>query len=136
MKKGIQLDRLNTFPLPIVIRRDNAPIGETQYKVRRAWGICAIDACEDFVANIISSEDFRNRIAAIRFFDGEEALLEDFRNERLKKYRDKYLMKSKIDARFETVVISTTFHIDDSKIRFSIHPASDVIGVVSDSFTV
>lgn len=136
VKKEFQLNQLNTFPLPIVIRRDNAPIGETQYKVRRAWGICTIDTCEDFVANILSSEDFRNRIAAIRFFDGEEALLEDFRLKRLKKYREKYLRESKIATKFETVVISTTFHTDDNKIRFSIHPASDVIGIVSDSFTV
>lgn len=136
VKKGFELDHLKSFPTPVVIRRDNAPSNETQYKLRRAWGICTIDASEEFVNKIVSSEVFRDRIAAIRFFDGEEALLDDFRRERLTKYHGQYLNEEKSSERYKQVIISTTFHTDINKIRFSIHPASDVIGIVSESFSV
>lgn len=136
VKKGFELDHLESLPKPVVIRRDNAPSNETQYKLRRAWRICTIDTCEEIVAQIVSSKDFRDRIAAIRFFDGEEALLDDFRRERLTKYRGQYLNEEKSSERYKQVIISTTFHTDINKIRFSIHPASDVIGIVSESFSV
>ncbi|MDE6824105.1 MAG: S24 family peptidase [Duncaniella sp.] len=136
VKKGFELQDLTSFPIPVVIRRDNAPSNETQYKVRRAWGVCTFDTCVDFVDKILSSEVFRNKIAAIRFFEGDEVMSEDFRRERLSRYRDKYLDGKNDSEQYKNIIISTTFHTDDNKIRFSIHPVSDVIGIVSESFTV
>lgn len=136
VRKGFELNHLKSFPAPVVIRRDNAPSNETQYKIRRAWGVCTIDASEEVVAQIVSSEVFRDRIAAIRFFDGEEALLNDFRCKRLAKYRSQYLNEEKSAERYKQVILSTTFHTDINKIRFSIHPVSDIIGIVSESFSV
>lgn len=136
VKKGFDLNQLSSFPTPVVIKRDNAPADETQYKVRREWGICSIDTCEDFITKILSSDEFKNKIAAINFYDGEEALLNDFRIERYGKYRDEYMCKNNADSKFDQVVISTTFHTNDNKIRFSIHPASNIIGIISDSFSI
>ncbi len=136
VRKGFELDHLKSFPTPVVIRRNNAPSNETQYKIRRAWGVCMIDTCEEFVSKIVSSEVFRDRIAAIRFYDGEEALLDDFRHERFAKYCGQYLNEEESSECYKQVVISTTFHTDINKIRFSIHPASDIIGIVSESFSV
>ena len=142
VRKDFELQDLKSFPTPVVIKRDNAPANETQYKVRRAWGVCTIDTCEDMVANILSSDDFRNKIATLSFFDGSEAMKEDFRETRLRKYCERYFSttvgntdKSSEDS-YKNIIVSTTFHTDENKIRFSIHPASDVIGSVSDSFTI
>ncbi len=136
VKKGFKLEDLKSFPIPVVVRRDNAPVNETQYKVRRAWGVCSIDNCVDFVAKILSSKDFHNKIAAISFFDGMEAMMKDFRELRLRKYCERYLTESQLNESYKSIIVSTTFHTDVDKIRFSIHPASDVIGIVSDSFTI
>lgn len=136
VKKDFNIDQLESLPTPIVIRRDNAPSIETQYKVRRAWGLCSIETCEEFVAKMVRSEEFRKIIGVIKYFDGEDALLEDFKVQRLDKYRKKYLIDNMPSEEYNQVIVSTTFHTDEKKIRFSIHPVSDVIGVVCASFTV
>ena len=136
VKKGFKLDDLNSFPVPIVLHRDNAFANETQYKVRRAWGLCKFEACEELVKKILASNEFREKIATISFFDGEKAMLDDFYVERLEVYKKKYIDCECPSEINKTVVVSTTFHTDTKKIRFSLHPTSQVVGIVSDSFSV
>lgn len=136
VKKGFKLDDLNSFPVPIVLHRDNAFANETQYKVRRAWGLCKFETCEKLIEKILASNEFRDRIATIRFFDGKKAMLDDFYVERLEVYRKKYIDCECPSEINKTVVVSTTFHTDTKKIRFSLHPASQVVGIVSNSFTL
>lgn len=136
VRKGFQLKDLNSFPIPVVIRRENAPSDETQYKIRRAWGVCAIDTCEELVNSIVSSKKFQNIIMTIKYFDSHNDLLNDFHVKRLANYRNQYLNSETSSERYKQVIISTTFHTDESKIRFSIHPIIDVVGIVSESFTI
>lgn len=136
VKKDFSIGQLDSLPTPVVIRRDNAPSIETQFKVRRAWGLCTIDTCEEFVDKMVHSEEFRRIICAIKYFDGEEALLNDFKTKRLDKYRKQYLVDDMVSKEYNQIIVSTTFHTDEQKIRFSIHPICDVIGVVYASFTV
>ena len=136
LKKGFKLEDLNSFPVPIVLHRDNAFANETQYKVRRAWGLCKFEACEELVEKILDSNEFRDRIATISFFDGKKAMLDDFYVKRLEAYKKKYIDCECPSDVNKTVVVSTTFHTDTKKIRFSLHPASQVVGIVSDSFSV
>lgn len=136
VKKGFKLEDLNSFPVPIVLHRDSAFASETQYKVRRAWGLCSIEMCEILVKKILESDEFRNKIETISFFDSKEAMLNDFYTTRLKVYNDKYINCENPSEINKTVIISTTFHTDTKKIRFSLHPASKIVGIVDNSFTV
>ncbi len=136
VKKGFKLEDLKSFPVPVVLHRDNAFANETQYKVRRAWGLCKYETCVELVEKVLASDEFRDRIATISFFDGKEAMLKDFHAKRLEVYKGKYINCECPSEINKTIVVSTTFHTDTKKIRFSLHPASQVVGIVSNSFTV
>lgn len=92
--------------------------------------------CEILVKKILESDEFRNKIETISFFDSKEAMLNDFYTTRLKVYNDKYINCENPSEINKTVIISTTFHTDTKKIRFSLHPASKIVGIVDNSFTV
>ena len=72
----------------------------------------------------------------IKYFDSKDDLLNDFQVNRLANYRNQYLDSETSSERYKQVIISTTFHTDENKIRFSIHSVIDVVGIVSESFTV
>lgn len=123
------------LPCALILRRE-ADINECQYKVRRAWAICDFDEqLSQIVKDIINSPAFKV-IKTIDVYDGNKALLDDFTEKRLKRYREQYIDCLNPQAKDKKVVISTTYHVEDGKIRFSIHPVSSVVGKVEYSFPV
>lgn len=74
--------------------------------------------CEILVKKILESDEFRNKIETISFFDSKEAMLNDFYTTRLKVYNDKYINCENPSEINKTVIISTTFHTDTKKIVF------------------
>lgn len=128
------------FPAIIVLRREAAPKEQVQYKIRRGWQFCNINDALETVRKIMASKDFEI-IRNLQPYDNDASLLTDFENKRLKRYHEQHPFSSNEDDRYFNVIISTTYHTDNStdvedrgKIRFSIHPASLLIGEVVRSF--
>lgn len=135
---------LTGFPYILVLRNTNvASDNNTRYKIRRAWGISQFgdDRFEKDVRAIMSSPEFQE-IKKLKGVDGNEAyrgdeqVIEDFLNNRLPIYEEKYIKCENPDIWNRTVVISTTFDTDNKFIHFSIHPIANIIGIVKDAFTV
>jgi len=128
------------FPAVIVLRREAAPKEQVQFKIRRGWMFCNVNNALEMVKKILASKNF-DIIRNLQPYDSDESLLADFENKRLKRYQEQHPFSSDEDDRYFNVIISTTYHTDNSadvedreKIRFSIHPASLLVGEVVKSF--
>ena len=146
VKKGFRITDLGLteFPYILVLKNTSGASDEnTKYKIRRAWGIAQFgdDRFEKDVRTIMSSPKFQE-IKKLKGVDGNDAyrgdeqVIEDFLNNRLPIYEDKYIKCANPDIWNRTVVISTTFDTDNKYIHFSIHPIVNIVGVVKDAFTV
>lgn len=137
VKKGFALSDLKPFPTILVLSKRDSCIDKPKYKVRRAWACCNIkeDDLKRILASIMEPQNFKS-IRDIEYYDGDQALIDDFFNVRLKRYYEKYINTGDVQKRNEEIVISTTFHTDEKKVRFSIHPVSLIMGVVEESFTI
>ena len=146
VKKGFRVTDLDLSEFPYILVLKSTPgvsDDNTKYKIRRAWGISQFgeDRFEKDVKAIMSSPKFQE-IKKLKGVDGnnayrgDEQVIEDFLNNRLPKYEDKYIKCNNPDIWNRTVVISTTFDTDNKYIHFSIHPIANIVGIVKDSFTV
>ena len=138
VKKGFSVDRLSqiSFPDILILKRDEASESEAQYKVRRAWKI--VRSGEDvnkLLHEIIESSAFE-KIRGSDKYPGDDAVLKDFADVRLKRYREKYSKVLSANAKDNVALISTTLHMKEREIYFSIHPAASVVGQVAYSFDV
>ena len=120
----------SNLPKVVVIKRTHRGKDECEYKIRRVWTKCYAKECLSKAEDIIHSPNF-NVIKENSSYDGDEALLDDFKNIRLKKFSEDN--NHHLD---QEVIISTTFHTDTKKIRFSIHRKEDIVGEVTESFSV
>lgn len=130
------------FPHVVVLRREIAPPDQVQYKIRRGWQFCNIDNAEEIVKQILQSKEF-DIIRNLQPYDGDDTLLEDFKNKRLVRYIKEHPFARSSEDKYFKVIISTTYHTencpeieDRCKIRFSIHPASLMVGEVVESFAL
>lgn len=130
------------FPHVVVLRREIAPPDQVQYKIRRGWQFCNIDDAEEVVKQILKSKEF-DIIRNLKPYDGDDILLEDFKNKRFKRYIEEHPFARSCSDKYFKVIISTTYHTencpddeDRCKIRFSIHPASLLEGEVVESFSI
>lgn len=131
VNKGFN-NELNELEKPkiVVIKRENSKKDQCGFKLRRAWVKCKGKECIYAIKKVINSEEFRV-IKESKFYDGNSALINDLENVRLKRF-----LERQDNPESKEVVISTTFHTDTKKIRFSIHPVEDIIGEVSESFSI
>lgn len=127
-----------SFPTVLVLRRLKIRTGRPQYKIRRAWKTCRYSDDAEILATldgILSSRNFQV-IKDLQVYDGDSALVDDFKRIRLPHYLDNYVNCSNPNDEDRNVIISTTFHPSDNTIRFSIHPSSAVVGRVVASFNI
>lgn len=121
-------------PEIIVVRKNNLNDNQPAYKIRRAWAVSNYDDnLMDVLKNIIHSKSFQ-QIRKLPEYDGDTALIDDFRENRLPKYKDTFIDCKNPNPHDRDIVISTTYHTDMNKIRFSIHPINLVKGKVVASF--
>ncbi|MBR2946397.1 MAG: hypothetical protein IKC18_06960 [Bacteroidaceae bacterium] len=128
------------FPKVIVLRREAAPKDQVQYKIRRGWQFSNVKDAENVVKNILASKEF-DIIRKLQPYDDDKSMLEDFVNKRLARYIKEHPFSNSEGDRYFDVIISTTYHTEKcpneeerGKIRFSIHPASLLVGEVVKSF--
>lgn len=109
-----------------------------EFKVRRTWGIVRIgkDDLIDCARKIIASRFFVElRDASPDYFLSEEEMLDDFRNERIKKYDEQYPDSANESDENNIAIISTTIKASKgNKVTFSIHPARTITGEVVYSY--
>ena len=121
---------INASELPqVLVLERTAQKGEARYKLRRAWKCCNVDWdnamwWEPVLKGIIASEEFQS-VKNTEMYDGDDVILADFRDKRLERF-----LSSHTDHRKMEVIISTTLHTDEKKIRFSIHPMDELRGKV------
>lgn len=129
--KNFKIGQLNSFPAIVVLRRLNSAQGRAHYKLRRAWACCKItDDFDEILRSIMNLRTF-DVIKQIPSYDGEEELIKDFFEVRLSRYKENH--KNDMENS-QDVVVSTTFHTNENKVRFSIHPTSTIEGIVIGAF--
>lgn len=136
VRKGFKINDLKPFPTILVLRKRNSDLDKPKYKVRRAWAYCNIDDdLKSILEAIMDPQNFKS-VRDIEHYDSDRALIEDFFKTRLERYRENYINIADPCDKDKEVVISTTYHTDEQKVRFSIHPISTIMGVVEESFTI
>ncbi|MCH5305199.1 MAG: hypothetical protein J1E79_01810 [Rikenella sp.] len=122
-------------PAILIILRTNAKQGEAKYKVRRSWNFCAVDVNDwwtQSLQEIVQSPAFQ-KLRMQKIYVGDDELIRDFEKERLPRFREQYPNAEKEKA---SVIISTTLDTKSNKIHFSIHPVSEIVGIVKYAYTV
>lgn len=132
--KGLYSELDLSRPEIIVVRKHTICDNKPAYKIRRAWMATRYDGnLMEVLKNIIHSESFQ-QIRKLPEYDGDTALIDDFKNNRLPKYEETFIECENPNPHDLNIVISTTYHTDIEKIRFSIHPLNFVKGKVVASF--
>lgn len=127
------------FPIVLVLRKHNLEERNVQYKIRRTWMRHTYTSEKDLIDivedKILQSAAFQE-IRQLNDYDGDTALIDDLRNERIKNYEEEYIKCKNPNKKDREIVISTTFHTKEKKIRFSLHPISTIEGKVIASFSI
>ncbi len=129
-QKDFQLSDLTKFPSVVILKNHKATPEQCQYKIRRAWVVCADNlgdsAYVEIVKGIMRSPDYlilKDKAKSI--YESDDKMLDGFMG-KLRKYR----ADGNTDSFGQGIVISSTYDVDEKKSRFSIHRASSLIGVV------
>lgn len=128
--KGFRIEDLKKFPSIIILKNNAATSGQCQYKIRRAWKICQDNLSEseydDILKEIMESSDYKILKEKARdIYESDDEMLREF-----KRKLDIYIKERKASNATENIVISSTYDIDDKKIKFSIHRISSIVGIV------
>lgn len=141
--KGFRIVQLKKFPYILVIKKHRAIVGESSYKVRRAWSVVRYDS-DRFMADLksIMRSDAFQEIKQLAddngksVYPGDSEIARDFKEKRLPRYEKDYIDVQDPDEWNKSVVISTTFDTKERYIHFSIHPIAQIVGIVKGSFSV
>lgn len=130
VKRGFKPDDLTDFPQIIVLRYRCAEPEKPNYKVRRAWAKGTVDSdFESIAESVFDNPKFQN-LERQQGFMGKDWMLQNLREERLPKFHTDYPNAT------GGIVLSTTFDTATNQIHFSLHPATSVVGIVSQAFAV
>lgn len=136
--KGIDVEHFSgSLPIIVILKRATTEVGASPFfKLRRLWHICDYgDNLNDILKSIIQSPEFQE-VRRRPNYDGDKALIDDFFETRLKKYEKEYIHSEFPNVNDKKIIISTTFHTDIRRVRFSIHPTSNVVGKVEAAFPI
>ncbi len=130
-KKGFRVSDILKFPTVVIIRNLKAAPDQCQYKIRRAWSICPNNldeaAYKEIVKSIMASPDYQIlKAKASDIYESDDVMLDGFMS-KIKGYQDNCDPSSPA----HDIVILSTYDVDNKKIRFSVHSASSLMGIVS-----
>jgi len=132
-KKIDDIARLE-FPSVLVLEKTGVGQDGPRFKIRRSWMLTDYsDNLLDTVKELLAEDKFQE-IRRLSQYDGDEALLKDFEETRLRRYKDSYIDVKAPNPRDRKIIVSTTYHTKEGKIRFSIHPVDTIRGKVIASF--
>lgn len=124
------------LPIILILRKRVSSPDTCAFKLRRLWRVCNYrDNLEGILISILESPEFQE-VRQRPTYDGDDALIKDFFENRLKKFEQDYINCEFPNVNDEKIIISTTFHTDIERVRFSIHPVSNVIGKVEAAFPI
>lgn len=124
------------FPVILLLQRHNTRKDSVQFKIRRTWDTLTYKSKETLlerIKDIISSDKFQE-VRQLDVYDGDSALMEDLKNTRIPMYEREYIFCKDANDYDRKIIISTTYHTKERKIRFSLHPISMIKGKVIASF--
>ncbi len=139
---GFDFNKDITFPVILVIQKNIIKPDYPDYKIRRTWLHTKYKDDKtilDDVANLIKSGIFQ-QVRNLPEYPGDDAILEDFKNEKLKQYKSDSISIDNPNETDKDIIISTTLDTsekdtsENGKIRFSIHLTTKVFGKVVASF--
>lgn len=135
---NINMKIYKDFPCVLLLRRNHA-IGECpKYKIRRTWmkaTYTSKDALVKEIKNLMTTLPFQ-QIRQLDVYDGDDNMIADLLSCRIPNYENTYITCSGANDYDRNIIVSTTFHTKESKIRFSIHPISLIKGKVIASFMI
>ncbi len=114
----------------MILKNQIANPDQCQYKIRRAWVVCADNLEEsvyiDIVKEIMESPDYLIlKERAKNIYESDKRMLDGFLDK-----LEEYQSNRHPDSLGQSIVISSTYDVDNKKIRFSIHRASSLMGIV------
>ncbi|MDE7402175.1 MAG: hypothetical protein K2M87_02045 [Muribaculaceae bacterium] len=129
-QKGFRLSDLTKFPSAVILKNLKANKNQCQFKIRRAWTVCP-DNLEDeeyikILTEVMNSPEYLNlKDKAKNIYESDDKMLEGF----MKKLEE-YRANRDTESLGQSIVISSTYDVDNKKIRFSIHRTSSLMGIV------
>lgn len=136
------------FPSIMALERDKNALhkaakfnDKATIKIRRTWRICTLDKSDDeiivILREIINSQEFISlkQIDESKF-PSTECLVNDFKEKRLKRYREEHKDCDCTANKDNNAIISTTLDTKKDKVHFSIHPYYSIIGKVEYAFSI
>lgn len=129
-RKDFRLSDLSKFPSVVILKNQNASPGQCQFKIRRAWVVCADNLNDseyvEIVKDIMQSPDYLIlKDKAKNIYESDGKMLDGFMG-KLNEYRSNRVL----NTFGQSFVISSTYDVDNKKIRFSIHRTSSLTGIV------
>lgn len=135
---NFQIENNESFPCVLVLRRNHTRTGKPIYKIRRTWIKTVYSTKENLtekIKNLMASPSFQE-IRQLEVYDGDEKMLADLMENRIPIYENTYIKNNSANPFDRNIIVSTTFHTKEGKIRFSIHPQSLIEGKVIVSFQI
>lgn len=135
---SFHINAYDDFPCVLLLHRNRVKTDSPKYKIRRTWIKTTYTTKENLieeVKNIMESQDFQ-QIRQLELYDGDDNMISDMIDCRIPVYERGYINCKDVNDFDRNIIISTTFHTKENKIRFSVHPASLIVGRVIASFQI
>ncbi len=125
---------LEDFPAVMLIHKDENSPHCPDWKIRRVWAVADFeDDLVQVVRKLLDSEKFK-QLKSLPAYPGDALLLEDFIENRMPKYAEKYITCKNPKLGNRRIVISSTYDTSNRVIHLSIHALHQMAGKVVASF--
>ena len=134
--RDFNISDVKEFPIILVINKKHLKLDYPASKIRRTWDHVTFtdkDSLIETLKKILKSVNFQE-IRILPEYPGDDEVLKDFEDKRLKRYMDEYIECENPNDVDRDIVISSTLNTKKNVIHFSIHPVNKISGEVIASF--
>lgn len=134
--RNFNIAEVEEFPIILVINKKHIKLDHPASKIRRTWDHVTFKDKHSLIEalkNVLKSENFQE-IRILPEYPGDDEVLKDFEDVRLKRYIDEYINCDNPNDVDRDIVISSTLNTKKNVIHFSIHPVNKIAGEVIASF--
>lgn len=126
------------FPCVLVLRRSISNDDSPKYKIRRTWTKTTYTSKDALIMEIkaLMSSPLFQSIRQLEVYDGDDNVISDLISNRIPAYEESYVNCGNANCYDRNIIVSTTFHTKEGRVRFSIHPISLIEGKVVASFAM
>lgn len=134
--KNFNISDIKEFPVILVINKKHIKQNCPTSKVRRTWAHVTYrdnNTLIEALKKVLMSDNFQE-IRILPEYPGDDEILKDFVDERLRLYVEEYIKCENPNDFDKDIIISSTLNTKKNVIHFSIHPVNKISGQVIASF--